>query len=161
MALDRTWYNTLVDDSGDGISGSVWDKADVDALMDAIDAELVRLGPRVVWNPAVHAENGTPFAVTTNSCSFHKISDAVHYAFFLTADVTLSTPAILITMIPNIGPVNPQKEEALVRYAPPTGGEVAYCRTRDAAWLEIRRLSNAAFPTGSSAFVGQGFFYWR
>jgi len=40
MALDRTWYNTLIDDSGDGVSGSVWDKADVDALMDAVDAEI-------------------------------------------------------------------------------------------------------------------------
>ena len=39
MALDRTWYNTLVDDSGSGLDGSIWDKADVDALMDAIDAE--------------------------------------------------------------------------------------------------------------------------
>lgn len=40
MALDRTWYNTLVDDDGSGLTGSVWDKADVDALMDAVDAEL-------------------------------------------------------------------------------------------------------------------------
>ena len=42
MALDRTWYNTLVDDDGSNTVGSVWDKADVDALMDAVDAELVR-----------------------------------------------------------------------------------------------------------------------
>lgn len=41
--LDRTWYNTLVDDDGSGLVGSVWDKADVDALMDAIDAEIVRI----------------------------------------------------------------------------------------------------------------------
>jgi hypothetical protein len=40
MALDRTWYNTLVDDDGSGLTGSVWDKADVDSLMDVIDAEL-------------------------------------------------------------------------------------------------------------------------
>lgn len=45
MALDRTWYNTLVDDDGSGLTGSVWDKADVDSLMDAIDAEFARLHP--------------------------------------------------------------------------------------------------------------------
>lgn len=45
MALDRTWYNTLVDDDGSGLTGSVWDKADVDALMDATDAEIARLDP--------------------------------------------------------------------------------------------------------------------
>jgi hypothetical protein len=43
MALDRTWYNSLVDDDGSGLTGSVWDKADVDALMDAVDAELARI----------------------------------------------------------------------------------------------------------------------
>lgn len=36
--LDRTWYNTLVDDDGTNTTGSVWDKADVDSLMDAVDA---------------------------------------------------------------------------------------------------------------------------
>lgn len=41
MALDRTWYNTLVDDSGSGTDGTIWDKAAVDALMDAVDAMLL------------------------------------------------------------------------------------------------------------------------
>lgn len=43
MALDRTWYNTLVDDDGSGMTGSVWDKEDVNQLMQAIDAEVARL----------------------------------------------------------------------------------------------------------------------
>jgi len=43
MALDRTWYNSLVDDDGSGMTGSVWDKADVNSLMNAIDAEIARL----------------------------------------------------------------------------------------------------------------------
>jgi hypothetical protein len=40
MALDRTWYNTLIDDDGSNTVGTPWDKADVDALMDAIDVAL-------------------------------------------------------------------------------------------------------------------------
>ena len=43
MPLDRTAYDLLVDDSGSGLDGSSWDKADVDALMDAIDALLVAM----------------------------------------------------------------------------------------------------------------------
>jgi hypothetical protein len=43
MPLDRTWYNTLVDDDGSGLTGSVWDKADVNSLMTAIDAHPVCL----------------------------------------------------------------------------------------------------------------------
>jgi hypothetical protein len=41
MPLDRTWYNTLVDDDGSGLTGSVWDKADVNALMNTVDAMSV------------------------------------------------------------------------------------------------------------------------
>jgi len=36
--ISRTWYNTLVDDSGSNLDGSVIDKADFDAILDAIDA---------------------------------------------------------------------------------------------------------------------------
>src|SRR5262245_13937178 len=43
MPLDRTWYNTLVDDSGSGTDGTVWNKAAVDALMDDVDAALAPL----------------------------------------------------------------------------------------------------------------------
>ena len=38
--LDRTWFDTLVDDTGDGLSGTIWNKAAVDALMDTVDASL-------------------------------------------------------------------------------------------------------------------------
>jgi hypothetical protein len=43
MALDRTWYNALVDDDGSGLTGSVWDKADIKNLLDSVDAELTRI----------------------------------------------------------------------------------------------------------------------
>lgn len=43
MALDRTWYNTLVDDNGTNTTGTLWDKAAVDSLMDAVDASIVTL----------------------------------------------------------------------------------------------------------------------
>jgi hypothetical protein len=44
MALSRTWYDTLVDATpGVDGTGTLWDKADVDALMDAIDVEIARL----------------------------------------------------------------------------------------------------------------------
>lgn len=39
--LDRTWFNTLVDDDTTGMTGSVWDKADVGQLMTEVDKTLV------------------------------------------------------------------------------------------------------------------------
>ena len=38
--LDRTWYNTLVDDDGSGTTGTIWNKAAVDGLLDSVDASL-------------------------------------------------------------------------------------------------------------------------
>src|SRR4026209_2096244 len=41
MALDRTWYNSLTDDDGSTRVGTLWNKAAVDSLMDAVDAEVL------------------------------------------------------------------------------------------------------------------------
>lgn len=38
MPLDRTWYNTLVDDDGSNTIGTPWTKAAVDSLLDSVDA---------------------------------------------------------------------------------------------------------------------------
>jgi len=46
LPLDRTWYNTLVDDDGSGTTGTVWNKTAVDGLMDTIDARLVGIVDR-------------------------------------------------------------------------------------------------------------------
>src|SRR4026209_1113203 len=41
MALDRTWYNSLTDDDGSNLVGTLWNKAAVDSLMDAVDAAVL------------------------------------------------------------------------------------------------------------------------
>ena len=38
--VNRTWFDTLVDDDGSGTVGTVWNKAQVDGLLDSIDASL-------------------------------------------------------------------------------------------------------------------------
>lgn len=43
MALDRTWFNALIDDDGTGMTGSVWDKADIANLLNSVDSELARI----------------------------------------------------------------------------------------------------------------------
>jgi hypothetical protein len=77
MSLDRSWYNNLVDDSGDGISGSVWDKADIKNLLDSVDAEFTR-----TVAPPVHCSlsrsTGGGQSVANNVWSV-VIYDVVHY----------------------------------------------------------------------------------
>jgi hypothetical protein len=43
MALNRAWYNALVDDNGTNTVGTVWNKTQILGLYDTIDAELARI----------------------------------------------------------------------------------------------------------------------
>jgi hypothetical protein len=46
--LNRTWFDTLIDDDGSGTTGTVWNKTQVDGLLDTVDASLAGL----VANPS-------------------------------------------------------------------------------------------------------------
>jgi hypothetical protein len=69
MALDRTWYNTLLNDDGSNTVGSSWDKEDVDALMDAVDAEIVRLDADIAGGAGAPTEQTTTATGTQNNFS--------------------------------------------------------------------------------------------
>src|SRR4030095_147195 len=38
--LDRVWYNALVDDDGSGTTGTVWNKGQVNGLLNTIDTSF-------------------------------------------------------------------------------------------------------------------------
>jgi hypothetical protein len=64
--ISRTWYDTLVDDDGTGTTGSIWDKADVDSILDAIDALIaadIWFGGKV----GIGSSPVTPLHITTGS----------------------------------------------------------------------------------------------
>jgi hypothetical protein len=162
MALDRTWYNTLVDDDGSGLTGSVWDKADVDALMDATDAEIVRLdaGPRRgTWVPT--AGNSTSaIAVILSNCAYAVVGDAIHYRLQLRVSNAASSGPIFLTM-PPYGAYQVTVDEILVRLS--FGAhEVGYLRTSaTASQFEVFRLNGQAFDVREWDICGQGFYFWR
>ena len=54
MALDRTWFNTLIDDNGTNTVGTVWNKGSVDSLMDATDKEFI--DARMEVGPAIYLQ---------------------------------------------------------------------------------------------------------
>jgi len=64
--LDRTWYDTLIDDDGSGNTGTVWNKREVDGLMDTVDRALVPVvvtaDPRLAdaRTPVPHAATHAP-----------------------------------------------------------------------------------------------------
>lgn len=167
MALNRTWYNSLIDDDGSGLTGSVWDKADVNALMNAIDAELARLDTRAnlsrtPFTPEVRTDANALVSVGTNTCSYHLAGDAVFYTLFL---ISLPVPASTQTLKVTAPPYAPHAlsvAETVMRVIPPAGAsEWGYCRVVSATQLEVRRQADAAFAAGNYSIVGEGFYYLR
>jgi len=50
MPINRSWFNALVDDTGTGTTGTVWDKAAIAGLLDAIDGIFEMNKP---WTPVL------------------------------------------------------------------------------------------------------------
>lgn len=163
MALDRTWYNALVDDDGSNAVGTVWNKFQIDALLDSVDTEVNRLGKRIPWTPTVHLENGTQLSAGVQA-AYHVAGDMLHFSLYI---INISVPAgasgvLLIPNPPGYTPVPGREnlDETVVRT---NNGTTfwGYLRTRDASWLECRLENNGAWVAGVSAIVGQGSFYFR
>lgn len=105
MALDRTWYNTLVDDSGSGLDGTIWNKAAVDSLMDVIDAALATLG---VWTDVAY--NAATFTASTGTWTvdvgdqtalrYTLVGKTMTVAFDIRASDVSATPTGLQIAIP-------------------------------------------------------------
>jgi len=72
--LDRSWYNTLVDDDGSGTTGTPWNKAAVDALMDSVDASLVPLVANPVPGDLAFATNATLARTTADGADTGSLS---------------------------------------------------------------------------------------
>jgi hypothetical protein len=50
MPINRAWFNALVDDDGTGNTGTVWNKATITGLLDAIDGLFEVHAP---WSPTL------------------------------------------------------------------------------------------------------------
>jgi hypothetical protein len=115
MAIDRTAYNLLVDDAGDGISGSVWDKSDVNDLIvaaDAADAAIVALigGPitRIsVPGVSITLVNGRNDNVVIGNTSFVRSMSGPTAAFSISGIVpqAVNPEGTYLTLFHNAGQV--------------------------------------------------------
>jgi hypothetical protein len=67
MAINRAPFNALVDDSGNGLTGSIWNKAAIqNVLLDPIDAADAAIGSTAgPWTPNDASGAGLVFAAGT------------------------------------------------------------------------------------------------
>jgi len=62
MALDRNWFNALIDDDGSNTVGTVWGKDDIKNLLDSVDAEIARVGTHQYCDVNLVNASGQSFA---------------------------------------------------------------------------------------------------
>jgi hypothetical protein len=162
MALDRTWYNTLVDDDGSGMTGSVWDKADVDALMDAIDATIP---VRIVWYPAIlHGDTFAALPTSTNDSAYTRVGDCVFFSLYVTG-IQLTSAASHFkwawpaSLLPRVG----YHDGGTLRIdSGPTGSVFGYWYTSgNPATYGEAHLTATSMPVATYTLHGQGFYYFR
>jgi len=164
MALDRTWFNALVDDDGSNTVGTVWNKAQIAALLDSVDAALIAESRRTVWTPALVSTvegNNVALAGSTIDCRYHRTGDAVYYTLYL-AGLTIPAPTahLRIWGLPlfNAGFSSYLPQGALQLTVPAVGEAWGYGITDPGNHLDVFR-PNATWPAGTAGIKGQGYYY--
>jgi hypothetical protein len=157
MALDRTWYNSLVDDDGSGLTGSVWDKADVNELMLAINAELARIAPAwQPYTPTLSAAAGVWSSATANAMYRCEYGAQQLTVLFAIDSSTLSAPttelriSTVLPLAPGLAlyPMNPCSVFINGAF------EAAHASILPSRYtIDILRTGNQAFPAGAGLFV--------
>ena len=102
MPINRAPFDALVDDTGDGLSGSVWNKAAIQSvLLDPIDAADAAIGGTVsTWAPFDSSGAGLVFTVT--AAHYIRIGRAILIWLHLAYPVTGSTARARISGIPTL-----------------------------------------------------------
>ena len=103
MALDRTWWNNLVDDDGSNTVGTVWNKTQIKALLDSVDVALVGVsGPWVdvaysAGNFSILAGSGTWTVASGHQLTFsyQRSGSVVLVNLALQGTTITGSPAIL------------------------------------------------------------------
>lgn len=160
MALDRSWYNALVDDDGSGMTGSVWDKADIKNLLDSIDAELARIQKnRAPWTPTIQTAEGATCSTTQANADWQLLGDELFWRIYLAVNVPTATAHIRVWLPGGYNPVIDNIDETLLRLYV-TSSEVGYAVARTWPFLEVHRLVGT-FPVGAAYIIGSGFYFIR
>jgi len=168
MPVDRTWFNSLVDDDGSNTVGTLWNKAAVDGLLDSVDAELVDTVPALRtdigtvhnWAPGLQGHTTTRWAAA-GDLQVTGLAGGVAGQQWVFCN-TGSTIAYFAHL--NSGSVTANQLRNLVTSAATPvapGGWVAYLYD-GTAWLMIAHQQGAWITPAFSAadFTGSGSMAW-
>jgi len=169
MALDRTWYNSLVDDDGSGLTGSVWDKADVNALMNAIDTEIAT--PRVSgyewqdYTPTLQVSGGTftAAALYARHVQSGYLGKTIVYEWSIeNATISVGASEVLIS-IPGAASAWPGSQCTVGALY--IGGlqepALAFIIPGDPYFIHLSRMGSLQFPAGATSVYFRGQMCFR
>ena len=155
--INRTWYNTLVNDDGSGLTGSIWDKEDVNQLIIATDAAIAAVEPGWQTYTPILSAIGAAWSSANAFAKFRTEAAGarqVTVVYSIEASTLNAAASSLLFNMPT--------------YLPAWGGFIANpcCIFVNGAYeggwatippsdyqVTIVRTGNAAFPAGSGLYV--------
>ncbi len=97
MPINRAPFNALVDDTGTGLTGSIWNKAAIKSvLLDPIDA--AGISDVIAWTPT--DSSGAGLTLTVTFAVYAKIGRVVHLWFNVAYPATANAARARISGIP-------------------------------------------------------------
>jgi hypothetical protein len=161
MALNRAWYDALVDDDGSNSIGTVWGKDDIKNLLDSVDAEILRMdAQRTPFNCQITtAEWATCHqAGTTVDAGYAKVGNLVFW--YANAENLLipASTAYLHVATPPGTTTNYQQVPSVRLGIPGSGPRWGYGRNDPGGWVNVFNPS-APWPSGVGDLFLQAFYF--
>jgi hypothetical protein len=164
MALNRAWYNALVDDDGSNTVGTVWGKDDIKNLLDSVDLEIARLdSKKTTWTPTITTDGGSNVvqAGTTSVQAEYAINGDQLFWHLAVVGMVIPVATGYLRVAAPPGYPTGYYNTPVVRLYTAAGYEVGYMNNDPSAVMFVHRM-NAAWAAGSGQHVfGQGFYFIR
>lgn len=164
MALDRAWFNALIDDDGSNTVGTVWNKPQIDALLDSVDAALVGVNPvRQAWVTDVKTAEGVSCVQggTTIAANFSLTGDMLFWNLFvLNAQIPATTNHLVVSFPFGLVPVGPGGAYQTFAYCYHSGSGFQNGHIESSA-SALLIVPPTAWAVGAAHVFGQGFYFHR
>jgi len=160
MPLNRTWFNALVDDDGSNTIGTVWNKTQIDALLDSVDALV---GPKTAWTTSMQTSDGITISVGSQTCHYSVIGDVLFYRMFISQiNVPAVTPFLRGILPAGLPPVSSGTDEGSCRMSGPGFTSQWGWTTPESTLLMLfLKAGDVAFQPGLHYIRASGFYFIR
>ena len=159
MAIDRTFLNGWVDDSGTGLDGTVWNKARINEMLNSIDAALVATATvRTRFTPSITDASFATVPYNTSLCDWFRVGPLIVVSIGCYS-INITTPTVALNLSMPVQPLTTDEANFPIRILGGAISEFGLAAAQNTGWLKVSRLAGTTLGAAVTHIYGQG-FYW-